>query len=154
MIPNETLKYSFMILMVLNRLTCGMHFLTDCCVGLSIGWLSTVCAQYVTNSMIALIILLFTMTKWHNCGRIIGGCFPILLLQKRIICNPIFVVLAFVKIPLVYASEKLVKPKDGYGSLIRELLASTIATLTVAKAAEYLNQYAPDISEYVKWNKI
>lgn len=146
-IPNETLRYIAVTMMVINRLVLGLHFLTDCLVGLIIGWCCVVLAKHTESVNLLLIITFVALEVWHNCARITAGLLPVLL-AGDIKCTPFVFPFALIKFPLIKLTTKIIQPKTRYEVFAVEILPSAVATYLVSIASPYLEIILDKMAHY------
>ncbi|OHT12531.1 hypothetical protein TRFO_17577 [Tritrichomonas foetus] len=79
-------------LIVVSRVMLGMHFISDCVLGVAIGKIALFVAPRITDPNYCLFLLLITFRVWSGCFKILCGALPILITQN-VKCCPLFSVI-------------------------------------------------------------
>lgn len=69
-------------LIIMSRIMLGMHFLTDCILGVLVGKLALYLARFNTDPNFCLFILLVTFRVWSGAYKILSGSLPLLILTS------------------------------------------------------------------------
>lgn len=72
----------WIILIILSRIMLGMHFLTDCILGVFVGKLALFIAPLNTDPNFCLFLLLVTFRIWSGAYKILSGSLPLLILTS------------------------------------------------------------------------
>jgi len=137
-IPWIPIRITVILVMVLNRMIMGCHFLTDTLAGAFFGALSVYLGHYFTDMNFFVLVLIVSIYLWQNCARVIGGVLPILLASDYK-CNPYVVLISVAKIPLAKIFLNFFNATTRYDILVSELFHTTLVTFVVTKISKALD---------------
>lgn len=71
----------WIVLIIMSRIMLGMHFLTDCILGVFVGKLALFVAPLITDPNFCLFLLLVTFRVWSGAYKILSGSLPLLIVS-------------------------------------------------------------------------
>jgi membrane-associated phospholipid phosphatase len=146
----EPLQIPYLALLVVDRLAAGMHYLTDCLVGVAIGLLALKAAEFVENVNLMTMLLVLALQVWASGAKILGGGLPVLI-APAIVVGPYCILLAFLKYPILWIIRKGRKEKETLQILSQELLVTSLILFVAVKMNGWLMEY--EIASLMPWEK-
>lgn len=70
------------ILITFDRMAIANHYLSDCVVGIFMGWLCVKIAHYFTNEIFIFLIHILSTFIWKNGTKLLSACVPVLIMSK------------------------------------------------------------------------
>jgi hypothetical protein len=134
------LKYPYLVLLVICRLACGVHYLSDCIVGVGIGQIALAVAPMVENVNLSTALLILALQIWSGAAKILAGALPVLIAPDVRVAK-VLVGLAFLKAPLLNAVRKGKRERDRMKVLTQELLVVSAILFVVVRLDELLTRY-------------
>jgi membrane-associated phospholipid phosphatase len=134
------LQMPYMILLIIDRIACGQHFLSDCLVGITIGKLALVLAPRVENPNLSTALLILALQVWSGGARILAGVLPVLIAPDVKIAK-VPVPLACLKTPILAIMRKGKKERDRMKVLTQELLVVSAILFAVVKIDGRLREF-------------
>ena len=125
-------KWPYIAFMVIDRLACGLHYLTDCIAGVLLGELAVFAASFFDNPNLLTVMVVIAFNVWTGGGKMLGGCLPVIM-APQVSVSWILFPIAFLQ-PLVekrlYKWNKRSTPLRGMTDV---LLATSLTLFVVVK---------------------
>jgi hypothetical protein len=134
------LKYPYLVLLIICRLACGVHYLSDCIVGICIGEIVLAIAPKVENANLSTTLLILALQVWSGAAKILAGALPVLIAPDVRVAK-VLVGLVFLKGPILNFMREGKKENDRMKILTQELLVVSAILFVVAKLDELLIGY-------------
>lgn len=143
-----SLKYIFILSMMINRVICGAHFITDCLAGVFFGYLTIIFTEYVKYPWQFYVIGLTAVYCWANGTRIVGCALPMIMRYPHCAYTPVLIYVALGYLGLSVFRKRTRLPRK-YMLLSEYLIMSFLAGLVDYVCDSMICTTSQDISVYL-----
>jgi hypothetical protein len=135
------LDVPYLALLVICRVTCGVHYLSDCLVAIGIGKVILKVAPMVENQNLATVLLILALQVWSGGAKILAGALPVLIAPDVRVAK-VLVGLVFLKFGILRKMRGGKKEGDRMKVLTQELLVVSGILYVVVTLDSILRKYS------------